>query len=52
MACLCVSYTFAMIVSIGWREQINVQVRIHPPGREMIALDVLVAYVTPFLSFA
>jgi len=41
----CVSSTFAMIVPIGWREQINVQVRIHPPGREMISLDVPVAYV-------
>jgi len=37
-----------MIVSFGWREQINVQVRIHPPGRERIALDVPVAYVTLF----
>jgi len=46
MVCLCVSSIFAKIVSIGWREQINVQVRIHPLGREMISLGVPVAYVT------
>jgi len=39
-------FYFAMIASIGWREQIIVQARIHPQGREMIALDVPVAYVT------
>jgi len=45
----CVSSTFAMIVPTEWREQIKVQVRIHPPRCEIIVLDVPVVDVAfPF----